>query len=51
MFSTVSKKDIAGAFILLCTELIPSCLVIISPTNNAMVEDYFDIIGKGEGLM
>ena len=38
MFSTVSKKDIARAFILFCTELISSCLVIISPTKNAIVE-------------
>ena len=38
MFSIVSKNDIAHGFILLCTELIQSCLVIISPTQNAIVE-------------
>ena len=37
MFSTVSKKDIAHTFILLYTELIQSCLVIISPTQKAIV--------------
>ena len=38
MFPTISKRYIAHAFILLCTELIQSCLVIISPTQNAIVE-------------
>ena len=38
MFSTVSKKDIAHAFVLLCTELIQSCLVIVSTTKNAIIE-------------
>ena len=37
VLTTVSKKDIAHTFILLCTELIQSCLVIISPTQKAIV--------------
>ena len=32
------EKYIGHAFILLCAELIQSCLVIISPTQNALVE-------------
>ena len=37
VLTTMSKKDIAHTFILLCTELIQSCLVIISPTQKAIV--------------
>ena len=32
----MSKKDIAYAFILLCMELIQSCLIVISPPQNAI---------------